>query len=170
MVGIDGKLINAVEECRTTTVGNIDVLRNQLYTFAVGAKAEITEIVGVIETGKGFDGKSGSSNKGFDGGGGKGTGSSIDRKEVAVWKLPEEVSKIQFRHWVNVVDLQLEAAHGWRHADITLNWIKKSDSIDAEILERCSVEAGEEIDKFEEDFLTVPDKGEYPFSEKTQFP
>ena len=67
LVGIDGKLINAVEECRTTTVGNIDVLRNQLYTFAVGAKAEITEIVRVIKAGNGFDGKSGSSGKGFDG-------------------------------------------------------------------------------------------------------
>ena len=28
LVGIDEKLINAVEECRTTTVGNIDDLRN----------------------------------------------------------------------------------------------------------------------------------------------
>ena len=94
LVGIDEKLINAVEECRTTTAGNIEVLRKQLYTFAVGAKAEITEIVGVIKSGKGVDGKSGSFGKGFGGDGGNGTGSSIDRKEVAVWKLPEEVSKI----------------------------------------------------------------------------
>ena len=65
LVGIDEKRIDAVEECRTTTVGNIDVLRNQLYTFAVGAKAEITETVGVIKSGKGVDGKGGSFGKGF---------------------------------------------------------------------------------------------------------
>ena len=31
---------------------------------------------------------------GFDTGYGKG----VDRKEVAIWKLPDDVSKIQFRH------------------------------------------------------------------------
>ena len=31
------------------------------------------------------------------------------------------------------------------------------------------VEAGEEIDMLEDDFLPVPDKGEYPFSEKSKF-
>ena len=168
LVGIDEKLV--VEDYRTTTVGNIDVLRNQLYTFAVGAKAEISDIVGVINSGKGVDCKSGSFGKGFGGDGGKGTGSSIDRKEVAVWKLPEEVSKIKFRHWINAVDLQLEAFHGWRHADIIFNRIKRSeDPIDADILERCLVEAGEEMDKLEDDFLPVPVKGECPFSEKNKF-
>ena len=49
-----------------------------------------------------------------------------------MWKLPEEVSKIQFRHWINAVDLQLQAVHGWRHADIILNRIKRSeDAIEA---------------------------------------
>ena len=68
------------------------------------------------------------------------------------------------------MDLQLEAVHGWRHADIILNRIERSeDPIDAEVLERCLIEAGEEIDKLEDDFLPVPDKGEYPFSEKSKF-
>ena len=48
--------------------------------------------------------------------------------------------------------------------------IKRSeDPIDAEVLERCLVEAGEEIHKIEHDFLPVPDNGEYPFSEKNKF-
>ena len=155
LVGIDAKLVSAAEECKNTAVADIGDLRNQLYTWAVGAKAEINDIEGVIKADKGFEGKGAFSGKGFDGGS-KCAGASIDRKEIAVWKLPEDVSKIHFRHWMNAVDPQLEAVHGWRHADIILNWIKRSeDPIDAEVLERCLVEAGEEIDKLEDDFLPV---------------
>ena len=121
---------------------------------------QCNEIVGVIKAGKGFVGKGSFSGRGFDGGG-KGAGASVDRKENAVWKLPEDVSKIQFRHWMTAVDIQLEAVHGWRHADYILNRIKRSEDLtDAEVLERCLIEAGEEIDKAEDDFQPRPDKCE----------
>jgi hypothetical protein len=151
LLGIDVKLVNAAEECKTGAVGEIEVLRSQMYTYSVGAKAEITEIVAAIKSGKGTDAKGGKGfgcdmGKGFDTGFGKGA----DRKEVAVWKLPDDVSKTQFRHWMNAVDLQLEAVHGWRHADLILNRVKRSeDPIDAEVFERCLHEAGLEIDVIE---------------------
>ena len=49
-------------------------------------------------------GTSGCFGKGGPHGGRKG----VDKKEIAVWKLPEELDKVSFRHWVDAVDLQLE--------------------------------------------------------------
>ena len=57
---------------------------------------------------------------------GRGSGAGIDKKEVAVWKLPDNISKVQFRHWINAMDLQLEAIHGWKCPEFILNRIKRS--------------------------------------------
>ena len=68
LLGIDTKLVNAVEECKTGVVSEIDALRNQMYTYSVGAKAEINEIIGVLKSGKGADAKgAGGFGKGFGG-------------------------------------------------------------------------------------------------------
>ena len=48
-------------------------------------------------------------------------GLGLDKNEVAVWKLPQDVTKVQFRHWANAMDIQLEAIHGWKCADYVLN-------------------------------------------------
>jgi hypothetical protein len=125
--GFDAKLASAVENCKTGAIAEIEVLRGQMYTYSVGAKAEITEIVAAISSGQGA-GFKGGFGKGFGGDTGKGSdsgfGKGVDRKELAVWKLPDDVTKIQWRHWANAVDLQLEAVHNWRHADIVLNRIE----------------------------------------------
>ena len=143
-----------------------------MYTYSVGAKAEI---IAILKPGKGADSNGGGGfGKGFDGGFGKGFdggfGKGVDRKEVAVWKLPDEVSKVRFRHWLNALDSQLEAVHGWRHADIVLNRVKRSeDPIDADSLERCLTEAEDEIDKLEGDNFDPHVKHNYPFSERSKF-
>ena len=68
------------------------------------------------------------------------------------------------------MDLQLEAVHGWRHADIVLNRVKRSeDPIDAGSPERCLTEAGDEIDKLDGDNFDPHVKHEYPFSEMSKF-
>ena len=54
-----------------------------------------------VETAKG-DGK------GKGGTEGKGD-SRVDKKVIAVWKLPEDQDNESFRHWVDAVDQQLEA-------------------------------------------------------------
>ena len=65
--------------------------------------------------------------------GGKGGGEdqqkspTVDRKEVAVWKLPEHVSKEQFRHWVDTIDTNLGAAHGFKYPEIVLDKVKRSE-------------------------------------------
>ena len=35
----------------------------------------------------------------------------MDKKEVSVWKLSDNVSKPDFRHWLDAIDLHLEAIH-----------------------------------------------------------
>ena len=53
---------------------------------------------------------------GLGGGKGKGGGvdKNIDKKEIAVWKIPDEVDNTGFRNWVEVVDMQLELVHGMK--------------------------------------------------------
>jgi SMC interacting uncharacterized protein involved in chromosome segregation len=42
---------------------------------------------------------------GFGKGGPHGGSKSVDKKEIAVWKIPEDVDKASFRHWVDAIDL-----------------------------------------------------------------
>ena len=43
---------------------------------------------------------------------------SVDRKEIAIWKLADAVSKPDFRHWLEIVDTNLEAVHNFRYPEI----------------------------------------------------
>ena len=57
--GFDAKHASAVQDCKTGAVSEIEVLRTQMYTYSVGAKAEITEIVAAISSGQGAGFKGG---------------------------------------------------------------------------------------------------------------
>ena len=92
--GLDGKLNAAVAGTRADVETTLVDMNAKLHTFAVGIKAEVQ----ALSTGGGA-GKGAS----FEGKGDKGGG--IDKKEVAVWKLPEDVTKIQYRHWSNAIDI-----------------------------------------------------------------
>ena len=97
-------------------------------------------------------------------------GLGVDKKEVAVWKPPEDVTKVQFRHWANAMDIQLEAIHVWKCANYVLNWIKRSDDeIDAKVLEKCLGEAAVDIERDDDIDALGPDSSEYVFAEKTKF-
>ena len=48
-----------------------------------------------------------------------------DKKEVSVWKLPDGVSKPDFRHWIDSIDIQLEAIHGFIYPDLVCEKIKR---------------------------------------------
>ena len=50
----------------------------------------------------------------------------IDKKEIGVWKLQEELDKSSFRHWDDAVDLQPEMVHDLKHAGFVLNHIRRS--------------------------------------------
>ena len=79
------------------------------------------------------------------GGGGSSSGGhgdkhrGIDKKEIAVWKLPEgDVDKIAFRHWVEAMDVQLELVNDWRYASFVLAHMRRSKVvIDKDALDNC---------------------------------
>ena len=48
----------------------------------------------------------------------------IDKKEVNVWKLPDEVGMAELRHWVDSVGVQLEAVHGFNLPDVVCNRVQ----------------------------------------------
>ena len=52
----------------------------------------------------------------------------MDKKDIAVWNLPDDLGKSSFRHWVDAVDPQLEAVHGFQHASFVMNEICRSDA------------------------------------------
>ena len=62
----------------------------------------------------------------------------IDNKKVAVGKLPENLDKSGFRHWIQAVDLQPEVIHRFRYTEQVLDQIKRSKvEIAATVLVAC---------------------------------
>ena len=73
----------------------------------------------------GLDGKGGSGHFGESSGKGK---STLDKKEVNVWKLPESLSKADFRFWLDAVDTQLEAIHVFSKPEIVLAHVRRMET------------------------------------------
>ena len=51
-----------------------------------------------------------------------------DKKDLAVWKLVDKVGKLDFRHWVEAVEINLEAIHGWSKPGKVLDLIRREDT------------------------------------------
>ena len=97
-------------------------------------------------------------------------GSRVDKKDLAVWKLPDSLDKAAFRHWLDAVGIQLEMVHKWKHADYVLNRVKRSDTeISPEVLTKCIVEANLDIEKVEGFEELGTDSSDYCFAEKSKF-
>ena len=58
---------------------------------------------------------------------GKGAGLMVDKKDVAVWKLPDAVGKPDFRHWCDTVHMNLEAVHRFVYPEIVLDKVRRMD-------------------------------------------
>jgi hypothetical protein len=50
---------------------------------------------------------------------------SVDRKDISIGELADAVSKPDFRHWLEIVDTNLEAIHCFRYPDIILDKVKR---------------------------------------------
>ena len=161
LVGLDGRLSAAVADTRQGMINEFQTLNDKLHTWTVGVKAGIE----ALRSGKGASGPA----RAF-GSDGKVAGGGINKTEVAVWKLPEDVSKVQYRHWSNAVDIQLQAVHGWSCSDYIINRVKRCpDPMTAEMFERCLAEASVDISSDSDIYALAPDASEYPFAEKTKF-
>ena len=74
------------------------------------------------------------SSKALGGTGGKGSGGkeeqrspAVDRTEIADWKLPVGVSKLEFRHWIDTIDTNFDAALGFKYTEVVLDKVKRSE-------------------------------------------
>ena len=85
-----------------------------------------------------------------------------------MWKLPDSLSKADFRHWNDSVCVQLEMIHRWKHADLVLDRIKRSEvEITPDVLTQCVAAAIQEAGKIE-GAEELNDK-DYVFVDKAKF-
>ena len=100
-----GELGNAFAE----QTGKIAGVRDEMSKWAADHKVDILRLLQQGGGGNGGD----QSRSGSDHGAG-GKGPTIDKKELSVWKLPDQVTKQEFRHWLDAVDTYLAAAQNLR--------------------------------------------------------
>ena len=65
-----------------------------------------------------------------------------DKKEVSVWKLVDGVTKPDFCHWIDSIDIPLEAIHGFVYPDLVFERIKR---MPAEVTPALLMKAIDEI-------------------------
>ena len=65
---------------------------------------------------------------GFGSSAGKGYGHSPDKKELAVWKCPDNVSKLDFRLWIAAIENNLEGVHGYDQPDVVLDAVRRQQT------------------------------------------
>ena len=86
-------------ELKTGVNAEVVTLRHGVYDWSVKYSEEVKQMV-----------QSGNFSSCFDH---KPTANlaNHDKKELSVWKLPDNVSKPDFRQWLETVDIQLEPIH-----------------------------------------------------------
>ena len=51
-----------------------------------------------------------------------------DKKDLAVWKLADKASKLDFRHWVDAVDINLECIYGLNNPEVMLDLVRREET------------------------------------------
>ena len=108
-------------------------------------------------------------------GGGKNHGQAhgprVDKKEIQVWKLQDDVGKESFRHWLGAIDVQLEAVHGLAFPKVVLDKVRRQGTpITKESFHVVLQKASEEIHaKDPERLADEVDHTNWAFDEKGRF-
>ena len=102
--------LNTLKETFTSEAND---LRQGVYKWSATYSQEIKDMVRVGMSGPGAEQRPGASS------------TKHDKKELSVWKIPENVAKPDFRHWLDTVDIQLEAIHGFQFPNLFLEKIKR---------------------------------------------
>ena len=108
------KITHDLEGTKVALIGETIKLRDEIVTWSDGY---IQKVEGMVKSGD-FKYERGSS----------APMAKFDKKEVSVWKLADGASKPDFRHWVDSVDLQLEAIHSFAYPDLELEKINRLTS------------------------------------------
>ena len=96
---------------------------------------------------------------------------------MAPWKLPEDLDKTAFRHWIDTVDVSLDPLHGWKIPNLVLNHVRRVKvAIDTEVLTDCINNANADLVQLQADMKIDPKSGDdfdqltdYTFQERTTF-
>ena len=92
---------------------------------------------------------------------GKGKGGHLDKKDLAVWKLDDNVDRLRFRHWVEAVENNLEQVHGWDRASEVLDRVRRQEAeVDQDKLEEIIDATYQALESAGEPRL---DRGPYEF-------
>ena len=82
-----------------------------------------------------------------------------DKEDLVVWKLIDKVGKLDFRHWVEAVEIHLEFIHGWSKPDAVLTLVRREGSeVTADFLRTIIRRAS---DKLQEDGLGPADSSDW---------
>ena len=119
-------------ELQGSLIAKSESLRNELLVWSKGVDAQVLAGGGVPP---GLGGK---------GGGGKGR---LDKKDLSVWKLEDNVEKLKFRHWVEAVENNLEQLQGWDRASEVLDRVRRKETeIDQNALNEIIDEAYDAVE------------------------
>ena len=92
----------------------------------------------------------------------------VDRKDVVVWKLPESVSKPDFRHWCDTVCANLEAVHKLVFPDVVFDKLRRQEvEITQESWQVVIAQAEEELVRMGEQSSDLA--ASWGFAEKGRF-
>ena len=152
---IGDKQTSDLSALRAASTNDISALRANIEMWETGFQGKIESYLGAM----------GGMQAGAGGAGGAGgvekekRGPQVDRKEAAVWKLPDNVGKDGFRHWIDAVDNQLEAVHSLPFLELVLERVRRSQ-----------VEVGKfEFEKILEDVMRDHDTVEVDLNASWQF-
>ena len=110
------ELRGQIESTKASSTVEIESIKREASTWADKFKSDL---FGLME-----------STKGMGKGGGKDEerrSPAIDRKETAVWKLPVGVTKLEFRHWIDTIETNFDAAMGFKYPEVVLDKVKRSE-------------------------------------------
>ena len=150
MVGHSNTFAVQVKEAREKQESDLEDAKTQIRNRAKKIQEDIASGAELSPFGKG-EGKSG--------------GQKLNAKDLAVWKLPTGVSKPDFRHWADTIDVNLEEIHKWDRPDQVLDKVRRMKT---EVTEDMLKQAIKEIDDVRGDGLMI-DSSKWYFEEKTRF-
>ena len=80
-----------------------------------------------IEVQDEFNRRGGQTTLGPAGSGDREPRSKHDKKDLAVWRLADNVTKLDFRHRVEAVEVNLEGIHVWSKPDLIFDLVRRKD-------------------------------------------
>ena len=109
------ELKTQIDSAKTRSTTQIEAVKTAASDWTEKFKMSM---FGLIEAGAGL---------GKSGGRDQQKSPSVGRKEVAVWKLPEHVSKHEFGDLFDTIDTNLDVAHNIKFPEMVLDKVKRSE-------------------------------------------